>query len=102
MGHVVESLNVPDAYKVNSFSNKIIITKSSHIFWQDWEVDDQDSESEEIPEKMRRRWISVLSETLVMILLQMLFNLILLLPIFLAGSLSDNILNLKLCFQHPK
>ena len=60
------------------------MTKS--YFWQDWEVD-QDLESEKIPENMRRRWISVLRETLVMILLQMVFNLVLLLPIFVAGTL---------------
>ena len=66
IGHVVESLNVPDVYK-------------------DFDID-LDPEEEKTPEAYKEAYNSVLKETLWMTSLQMVSNLILLVPLFVAGD----------------
>merc|ERR1719222_1077664 len=62
--HLLESTNVPDAF-------------------MDWDDDEEDEvEIEKTPEDYRCRWKSVLYETVGMICLQLLSNLLMLLPIF--------------------
>ena len=66
IGHVVESLNVPDVYK-------------------DFDID-LDPEEEKTPEDYKEAYNSVLKETLWMTSLQMVSNLILLVPLLVAGD----------------
>ena len=66
--HLLESTNVPDTF-------------------MDWDADMKDEEEiEKTPEEYRSRWKSVLYETVGMIGLQMLSNLLLLLPVFVTGE----------------
>ena len=66
--HLLESTNVPDNF-------------------MDWDDDEKDEvEIEKTPEEYRSRWKLVLYETLGMIGLQMLSNLLLLLPVFVTGE----------------
>ena len=66
MGHVVESLHVPDVYK-------------------DFDVD-MDGEEERTTEQYQMSYDSVLTETLWMICLQMVSNLFLLVPLLITGE----------------
>ena len=67
--HLLESTNVPDSF-------------------MDWDDDEEDeSEIQKTPEEYRSRWKSVLNETVGMIGLQMLSNLLMLVPIFVTGGL---------------
>ena len=66
IGHVVESLHVPDVYK-------------------DFDID-MDPEEEQTPEDYRKGYNSVLKETLWMAVLQMVSNLFLLVPLLVTGS----------------
>ena len=66
MGHVVESLHVPDVYK-------------------DFDVD-MDGEEERTTEQYQMSYDSVLTETLWMICLQMVSNLSLLVPLLVTGA----------------
>ena len=66
--HLLESTNVPDTF-------------------MDWDDDEEDEvEIEKTPEEYRSRWKSVLNETVGMILLQMLSNLLMLGPIYLTSE----------------
>ena len=66
--HLLESTNVTDSF-------------------MDWDDDEEDEvEIEKTPEEYRSRWKSVLNETLGMIGLQMLSNLLMLGPIFITGE----------------
>ena len=66
--HVLESTNVPDTF-------------------MDWDADMKDEEEiEKTPEEYRSRWKSVLYETVGMIGLQMLSNLLMLLPVLVTGE----------------
>merc|ERR1719507_762437 len=66
--HLLESTNVPDTF-------------------MDWDDDEEDEvEMEKTPEEYRIRWKSVLNETVGMIGLQMLSNLLMLVPIFVTTS----------------
>ena len=67
IGHVVESLHVPDVYK-------------------DFDID-MDPEAERTPEDYRMSYNSVLKETLWMTSLQMVSNLVLLIPLLVTGDL---------------
>merc|ERR1711974_85311 len=76
--HLLESTNVPDAF----------------LDWDDDEVDEVGVEK--TPEEYRGRWKSVLSETVGMIGLQMLSNLLMLVPIFVtATNVSEKHLTLR-------
>ena len=68
VGHVVESLHVPDVYK-------------------DFDVD-MDPEEERTPEDYRKGYNSVLKETLWMTVLQMVSNLFLLVPLLVTGDMK--------------
>jgi len=76
--HLLESTNVPDTF-------------------MDWDDDDEDEvEIEKTPEEYRIRWKSVLNETVGMIGLQMLSNLLMLVPIFVTTSkVSEKHLTLR-------
>ena len=66
--HLLESTNVPDTF-------------------MDWDDDVEDEvEIEKTPEEYRKRWKSVLNETVGMIGLQMFSNLLMLGPIFITGE----------------
>ena len=69
IGHVVESLHVPDVYK-------------------DFDVD-MDSEEERTPEDYRMAYGSVLKETLWMTFLQMISNLLLIAPLLVTGDINN-------------
>jgi len=66
--HIIESLNLPDAY-------------------QDWddETENDDAEIEQTPSSFKKRWISTMNELTTMIILQCCFNLILILPVIGTG-----------------
>ena len=69
--HVLESTNVPDTFL-------------------DWDDDEEDEvEIEKTPEDYRSRWWSVLYETIGMIGLQMISNLLLLGPVFVTSRLRS-------------
>merc|ERR1719507_1709808 len=76
--HLLESTNVPDTF-------------------MDWDDDEEDEvEIEKSPEEYRIRWKSVLNETGGMIGLQMLSNLLMLVPIFVTTSkVSEKHLTLR-------
>ena len=68
--HLLESTNVPDTF-------------------MDWDDDEEDEvEIEKTPEEYRCRWKSVLYETVGMICLQLLSNLLMLVPIFVTSQLQ--------------
>ena len=67
IGHVVESLHVPDVYK-------------------DFDID-LDGEEERTPEQYQMSYNSVRTETLWMICLQMVSNLFLLVPVLVTGDI---------------
>ena len=68
--HLLESTNVPDTF-------------------MDWDDDEEDEvEIEKTPEEYRSRWKSVLNETVGMIGLQMLSNLLMLAPIFVTSEIQ--------------
>ena len=68
IGHVVESLHVPDVYKDFDF--------------------DSDPKEERTPEDYRKSFDSVLKETLWMTSLQAVSNLLLLVPLLVTGDIS--------------
>ena len=66
--HLLESTNVPDTF-------------------MDWDDDEEDEvEIEKTVEEYRSRWKSVLTETMGMIGLQMISNLLMLVPIFVTSE----------------
>lgn len=65
--HLLESTNVPDTF-------------------MDWDEDEDEVEIEKTPEEYRIRWTSVLNETVGMIGLQMLSNLLMLVPICVTSE----------------
>ena len=82
--HLFESTNVPDTF----------------MDWDDDEVDDV--EIEKTPEEYRSRWKSVLNETVGMIGLKMLSNLLMLGPIFVTSKLKFSLQYLICQFQRSK
>ena len=76
IGHVVESLHVPDVYK-------------------DFDVDGKGEEKERTPENYKVAYNSVLKETLWMTSLQMVSNLLLLIPLLDTGEKRDNRSNMS-------
>ena len=79
--HLLESTNVPDTF-------------------MDWDDDEEDEvEIEKTPEDYRSRWWSVLYETIGMIGLQMISNLLLLVPVFVTSRLRFLVQVLTLHFN---
>ena len=81
LSHLLESINVPDTFI-------------------DWD-DDEEVENEKTPEEYRSRWKSVRNETVGMIGLQMLSNLLMLVPIFVTSELHFQFSLSIFQFQRP-
>ena len=73
--HLLESTNVPDTF----------------MDWNDEEEDEKDIRK--TPEEYRIRWKSVLNETVGMIGLQMLSNLLMLVPVFATSEFLSSVYN---------
>ena len=95
IGHVVESLHVPDVYKdfdVDVNPEEENVTISLYIYTNPNSNETSRfvyPKKERTPEDYRKSYNSVLKETLWMTFLQMVSNLLLLVPLHVTGDVLD-------------